>query len=173
MPEIAKVIDTLPGWVIPASVGGVVLVALFSQKKSSAGTIGNVTAYAPVPADPGLVALASKQVDARQSVYNTALSALVSRDISGISANRDIAISGINASVANERTRASEAIGIAQTQAATKISLAQAQTASEINRTNVAGATSQAHIAAKTQLGNQIVNGIGSVVRAVGHFFGF
>lgn len=174
MSDISKAVDSLPGWAIPATIGAVVLLALLQTKGpgSSGGTVGNVTAYGPVPSDPGLVGLASSEVAARQSVYTTALNVFGSEEISRISAGRDVAISGINASVANQRTAASEAVGLAQTDAQTKIGLANATTAADINRTNVAGATSQAHIAAKTATGKSIIDGIVGIGKSVLHIFG-
>jgi len=168
--DIAKSLDSLPGWVLPATVGGVVLLALFQNSGGTKrGTTGATTVYSPVPADPGLVGLAESEVNARESVYTHALDAFISRDISGISAERDVTISGINASVANQRTAASEAVGIAQTESQTAISLANARAMADINRTNVAGRTSVAHIEAKSKLGDQLV----SAAKTVASWFGF
>lgn len=170
MPDIAKTLDGLPGWAIPATIGGVVLLALFQHKSgSSGGNVGNVTTLAPTPIDPGAVAISTSETNARENVLTELIRMLGSEEISTISARRDVEISGINASVANRRTAASEAVGIAQTDAQTKISLANATAAADINRTNVAGATSRAHIEAKSKLGDTLING----AKAIAHLFGF
>lgn len=161
MSDIGKQLDSLPGWVIPATVGGVVLIGLFSGGGGTKrGTQGTMTAYAPTPADPGLVALAEREVSARQSVYTSALNALISRDISGIMSGRDVSIAGINASVARDRIRASEAVGLAQSRDETTRSLAQAKAASYIADSQ--GATRKYEAKQATKRG--IADTIGGVI---------
>lgn len=161
--DIAKAVDSLPGWAIPATVGGVVLLALFQNQSGGTrrGSQGLTTVYAPVPADPGLISLAEREVEARRSVYTSALSGLISRDISDISADRDVTISGINASVANARTRASEALGLAQTEAQTRVSLQNARTAAYIADSQ--GATRKYEAKQATKRG--IADTIGGVIK--------
>ena len=172
MSDITK---DLPAWTIPAVLGGVVLLALLQSKSggTSGGNVGAMTMLAPTPADPGILALEATNTNARAGVISRLIDSMGSQAISTTSAGRDVAISGINASVANQRTAASEAVGIAQTDSQTAIGIANAKSAADINSTKVAGTTSVAHIAAKTQTGNQIVDVIKSVGGAVLKIFGF
>ena len=129
--DIEKVIDSLPGWVIPATVGGVVLVALFSQNKSGTKNYDTVV-YGPQPVDPGIISLAQTETTAKQSVIQTLINALTSKDIVGIQAERDFNVASLGASVANERTRAAEAVAITQSDNDTRTRIFQAQTAGKI-----------------------------------------
>lgn len=160
--DLEKAIETLPGWVIPATVGAVVLVSLFSQKKSNGGSMGRTVVYGPTPIDPGIVSIANAETGARQSVLNTALNAFISRDITGIDADRDIALGHISESIANERTRASEAIGLAQTDAQVKMSLDRGYT--QRYTTDSQGAT-QKYVAKKQNNPiNHIIDGATSII---------
>lgn len=167
---MANELENLPGWAIPAIVGGILLVALMSRDGGSQTPAYNSVIYGPQPSDPGLVGLAQNEVSAKQAILQTAINAFISRDISGINSDRDVTLGSINASVANARTSAAEAVGLADSYNRTKTSIAQAQAAADINRTQVAGATSQAHIAAKESGFNAVVNGISNVVSKLNPF---
>lgn len=167
--DIGKAFDSLPGWVIPVSVGGVVLVALFSKSGGGrSGTGVNTVVYGPQPTDPGIIALSEGETAAKASVIQTAINAFVSRDITGIEANRDFNLANINASVENSRTQAAEGLGIVQSNNQLAAINAEAKAAADINRTSVAGATSQAHIAAKSNLGAQLFDFGKSVLSVIG-----
>ena len=174
--DIAKQFDSLPGWVIPVTVGGVVILGLLQSGGTKRGTTGATTVYSPVNADPGLVSLAEREVSARESVYTSALNIFGQRDISRISADRDVTISGMNASVANARTRASEAIGLAQTDAQTKISLADFASRSSIANTQAArdravadsqGATAKYVAKKQNNPWNTVIKTVGSVISSI------
>lgn len=138
--DIGKALDSLPGWVIPATVGGVVLVALFSKKQGGGG--GYTTAiYGPLPTDPGIISLAQSEIAAKQNVLTTALNAFISRDISAGTNDRDVHLATIGASVENARTRAAERVALQQSADDTRATIFQAQTASRI--TDSQGATAK------------------------------
>jgi hypothetical protein len=165
--DIEKAIDSLPGWVIPASVGGVVLIALFSQSKPR-GPSYNTVVYGPTPSDPGLVSLASREVEAKQSVVQTLINAITSRDISSIQSDRDIHIAGIGASVANERTQAAEAVGLADSYNRTQAAIFQSQTAARI--VDSQGAT-QKYVARKENNPvNHFIDQAGNVISRLFHW---
>lgn len=160
--DLEKMIETLPGWVIPATVGAVVLVSLFSQK-SSGGNRGATVVYGPAPIDPGLVSMAERETSARESVLNTALNAFISRDISGINADRDVALGHISESIANTRTHASEAVGLAQTDAAVRIGLENARTTRYVTDSEGATAKYVARKGAQQSIWHSFVQGVSSV----------
>lgn len=130
--DIEKALDSLPGWVIPVTVGGVVLVALFSKKPSGGGGGYTTAIYGPMPTDPGIISLAQSEIAAKQGVLTTALNAFISRDISAGENDRDVHLATIGASVENARTRAAEAVAIQQSSDNTRATIFQAQTASRI-----------------------------------------
>ncbi len=170
--DISKAINSLPGWVIPATVGGVVLIALFSQDKKR-GPSYNTVVYGPTPSDPGVVALASREVEARQSVVSTLINAITSRDISGIQASRDLGIAGIGASVANERTRAAEALGVIQSNNQTRASIENARTAGATTRAVVDSQGATAKYVAKKQNNpwNHLIDQAGGIIKGIGSLF--
>lgn len=165
--DLGKAINSLPGWVIPVTVGGVVLVALFSRGGGHSSPGYTSVVYGPTPSDPGLVGLAASEVSAKQSVVQTLINALISRDISSIGAERDLGLAGINASVANQRTAASEALGMAQSDNATRAAIFQAQTAGQIVNSQGATAKYIARQGKESSIWGDITKGITSIASAV------
>lgn len=139
--DIGNAIESLPGWVIPATIGGVVLVALFSRNNSGGGGGGgyNTVVYGPAPVDPGLVSLQQSEIAAKQGVITTALNAFISRDIQSGENDRDVHLAAYSADVENRRTAAAEGVAIRQSSDQTKQILYQTQAATRI--TDSQGAT--------------------------------
>lgn len=166
--DIEKAFDSLPGWVIPVTVGGVVLVALFS-KKSSGGGGGYTTAiYGPLPTDAGIISLAQSEVAAKQNVITTALNAFISRDISAGADDRDVHLATIGASVENSRTQAAEAVALHQSDNDTRSTIYQAHTASQIVDSQGATAKYLARKQAQSSIWGSVLN-FGS---GIAHLFG-
>lgn len=162
--DILKAVDSLPGWVIPATVGGVVLIALFSSKENRGGGY-NTVVYGPSPVDPGLISLAQSEVAAKQGVFTTALNALVSRDISYGENDRDIHLASIGADVENLRTRAAEAVALRQSADQTRTAIFQAQTASKIVDSQGATAKYIARKGAQSSIWGSVL-GVGRTIAA-------
>jgi hypothetical protein len=83
-------------------------------------------------------------------VENSMVVGKTETDVAGIQSKRDIALAGVQAQVENAKTAAT---------------IETAQIAS-------GSAAQQAHIAAKSSLGNNIVSTVGSIAKGVLHFFG-
>lgn len=172
--------DDIPPWVLIGVPVGVVILALMSRGSSGGSPYGAVTAYQPTPADPGLVGLAESEVTAKSGAFSTLANIMGTEEVARIASTRDQALQTIQADVANQRTSAqlnaalahettSQLVGRYNADATTAAALAASNAAVTINKTNVAGATSQAHIAAKSKLGDTLING----AKTIAHFFGF
>ena len=131
--DIGKALDSLPGWVIPVTVGGVVLIGLLSQRGSGGGSSSyNSVTYGPIPTDPGIISLESQKVAAQAGVITTALNAFISRDISAGANDRDVHLATIGADVENQRTNAAAGVALRQSADQTRQIIYQAQTAKQI-----------------------------------------
>lgn len=131
--DIGKALDSLPGWVIPVTIGGVVIIGLLSQRGSGGGGGGyNSVTYGPIPTDPGIISLEEQKIAAQQGVITTALNAFISRDIQGGLNDRDIHLATIGADVENRRTDAAAGVAIRQSADQTRAIIEQARTAKQI-----------------------------------------
>ena len=177
---ISDTIESVPAWGWAIAVGVVVL-ALMSHASSAGGSgVGSITTYQPTPVDPGIVAIQQQEIAAKSSGFSSLVSLFTATEIAQLQNVHDITLGTIQADAINQRTAAEERASIAATNAAQAVGIVQSnnqtaaeisanETAATINRTNVAGATSAAHIAAKSHLGDQIVGGI----KTIASFFGF
>lgn len=172
--------DDLPPWVLWGIPIGIVVLAIVANKSGGAAPYGAVTAYQPMPADPGLVALAQSEVDARSSAFSGVVSLFGAEEISRISASRDEAISTIQAGVENARTEAARQAALAQTGLGKTISdnetaaaIENARQAAHIADSEGATRKYEAKEQAKTGITQSIVGGVTSVINHLNPFHWF
>jgi hypothetical protein len=97
--SVTAELEKIPPGVLAAVVVGVALLALMSNKGSSAnGGYGLVRAYEPTPMDPGVVAMHNAELAAKSEAVRDALAVSGAQDISRVTAGRDISLATIMAS---------------------------------------------------------------------------
>jgi hypothetical protein len=90
---MAKLFSDLPPWAIPAGAGIAVLMLLSrSRDGGSGGGYGQVMAYEPVPADPGLVQLSLAETGARSQGFGDLVRLVTGRELATIGAERDVTL---------------------------------------------------------------------------------
>ena len=163
--DLEKALDSLPGWVIPVTIGGVVLVAMFSKDNSRSQSY-TTAVYGPQPTDPGIISLAQSEIAAKQGVYTTALNAFISRDISAGENDRDVHLASIGASTENARTAAAERVatyGLTTDQIIERI---RATSALDLSRDQGATAKYIARKGAQSSIWGSVLNFGSNVARA-------
>lgn len=120
---IGDTISSLPPYAIPLIAVGVVGLLLLKNNGGGA-SYGVVRNYEPVPTDPGVVAMHNAEISAKTSAFESTIGMIGARDISRISADRDIAISSLSAQADMARTNAAVAIDTYRTQVAQTLGLA-------------------------------------------------
>lgn len=154
--------------------GGVALLALMTRGSGGGGGggYGEVTAYSPVPADPGILALESSKISAKESAFESVVGLFGARDV----AARDVTIAQLASSVENNRTRASATVANYRTDAEMRVGIEQAKTSSllaQIKADSDLALSRDAGATAKYVAKKDAQKGIwGSVIGGVGKIFG-
>lgn len=155
-------IQSLPPWVLPAAVVGIVLLLALRSNNSSSNSVGGVTTFTPVPADPNLTALAAGDTQAKLGAFQALTSLVGTQDVSNIAASRDVTIAGYNAETQRQTTQAAlnaalaadavqHDLGIATVNSQLASVLNANATQRDISLAQLAAETEQQRIAAQTQ----------------------
>lgn len=163
--DIERAFDSLPGWALPALIIGVVIIAALSSKKSGGGGY-NTVVYGPAPVDPGIISLQQTEIQAKQGLYQTAINAFISRDISSSTNDRDVHLAAIGADVENQRTRAAEGVAIRQSADNTRATIFQAQTAGRIVDSQGATQKYVARKQAQASIWDGVTNTVGNIFKS-------
>lgn len=200
--SIGETLESLPPWVAPVAIVGVVLLATLRSNGSGAGgSTGGVTTFTPVPADPNLTALAAHEADVKLGAFDAVAQLYGTENVSNIAAARDTAISNIQAGMDRARTAAALEASLASTHAAESVglatvnaqlasaldtnstnrtvSLAELQSQTDIARINANGAVAVAGTQenarkseSKNNMVSNVVSTVGHVISGALHFFG-
>lgn len=169
--------QSLPEWTPFAVIGGVIVLLVLAKSGSGGGgaMVGSVTTLAPLPADPNVIAEMNAETAARASGFSDIVGLYTTR----VQTSRDVAISGLNADVQNQRTRAQLAaseysesvrhdIGIAATDAS--VAIEQARSSAQVRVADSQGATAKSVAKSQNNPLNHLIDGVSNVVSKLNPF---